>query len=104
LTTTEAACNYTDLGFSIIPISERQKGPVISEWQKKEFKPEDFKQGDNIGIKTGQVSGGLVDIDCDCPEAVTAAAFLLPETPMKHGRKSNPTSHYWYRVRGAEEQ
>jgi hypothetical protein len=40
---------------------------------------------------------GSADIDCDCAEAVAAAAeFALP-TGMIFGRQSKPASHYFYR-------
>ncbi len=52
----------------------------------------------NIGILTGEPSGGLVDVDCDAPEARAAAAELLPPTGMISGRLSSPASHYWYKV------
>jgi hypothetical protein len=53
----------------------------------------------NIGIHTGKASGGLVDADLDITEA-TRADILLPHTPMRHGRASNPESHRWYPVSG----
>jgi hypothetical protein len=39
---------------------------------------------------------GSTDVDCDCPEAITAARELLPETGLIFGRQSKPFSHYLY--------
>jgi len=35
-------------------------------------------------------------VDCDCPEAITAARELLPETGLIFGRQSKPFSHFFY--------
>jgi hypothetical protein len=56
----------------------------------------------NVGILTGEPSGGLVDVDCDAPEAAQAAAELLPPTGLVSGRAGNPASHYWYQIAGAQ--
>ena len=40
---------------------------------------------------------GSTDVDCDSPEAITAARELLPETGLIFGRQSKPFSHYFYR-------
>lgn len=50
----------------------------------------------NIGIVLGQLSGGLVDIDLDCPEAVLLADSFLPATACVFGRPSKPCSHRLY--------
>jgi hypothetical protein len=49
----------------------------------------------NIGLIDGTPSG-LVDIDLDCPHARLLAPTFLPPTPMKHGRRTSPLSHWWY--------
>jgi len=36
-------------------------------------------------------------VDCDCPEAITAAREFLPETGLIFGRQSKPFSHFFYR-------
>ena len=50
---------------------------------------------DFIGVLLGEQSGST-DVDCDCPEAITAARGLLPETGLIFGRESQPFSHYLY--------
>lgn len=53
----------------------------------------------NIGLLLGEPSGGIVDVDLDCKEAVALAPMLLPAT-RTWGRKSNPNSHYLYKLSG----
>lgn len=59
----------------------------------------------NVGISLGEPSGGLVDIDLDCPEATRIAEAILPHTDCIFGRKGNARSHWIYRtdVAGARE-
>ena len=38
-----------------------------------------FAGGRNVGILTGRASGGLVDVDCDWPEAVATARSAHPK-------------------------
>jgi DNA polymerase I-like protein with 3'-5' exonuclease and polymerase domains len=52
----------------------------------------------NLGLLLGEPSGGLLDVDLDCAEAIAAGAILLPNTAMSSGRKSRMHSHYWYRI------
>jgi hypothetical protein len=52
----------------------------------------------NIGILMGQVSGNLIDVDLDCPEAVAIAPDLLPPTEAIFGRASRGASHRLYQV------
>ena len=97
-TTTAAAGFYLKKGWYSVPVPAKTKGPKISGWQKlritdKEI-PEYFKTGGNIGIITGDASGGLCDIDLDCAESV-AAAILLPAT-LTSGRSESPGSHWWF--------
>ncbi|MEK4035835.1 DUF3987 domain-containing protein [Methylocystis sp. IM2] len=47
----------------------------------------------------GARSGGLIDIDLDCSEAVELS-HLLPATKSKFGRPSRGVSHFLYRVTG----
>lgn len=64
----------------------------------KELRVEEyFDEESNIGIILGKPSGNLVDFDLDCEEAILLAPQFLPETEMIHGRKSRPSSHYYYK-------
>jgi hypothetical protein len=63
-----------------------------------------FPPGSKIGLLTGRVSGGLVDVHCDTVEAQIVATTLLPMTPMMHmrsGREHGEFTHSWYQIEGS---
>lgn len=93
------AKTYIDAGWSVVPLVPGAKR-AASAWQKKTYAPSDFGQSDGIAGKCGEPSGHRVDVDCDAPEAVLAAALLLPPTGLIHGRPGKPSSHYWYTCEG----
>ena len=76
---------------------------MIKDWQKlrltRQTAPRYFN-GDplNIGVILGPPSADLCDVDLDCPEAIAAAAALLPPTAC-FGRLSTPGAHWLYRVK-----
>jgi hypothetical protein len=89
-------------GFSPVPVPHRSKRPVLKEWQRLEITTESgirnisTARQQNIGVHLGDKYGSA-DVDCDCPEAITAARELLPETGLIFGRQSKPFSHFFYR-------
>jgi Bifunctional DNA primase/polymerase, N-terminal len=97
-----AALDYIARGWSPIPIPHREKGPLIGAWQDLRVTPETataYFSGakQNIGIILGKASGGLTDLDLDCPEAIAAAPYILPRTAV-FGRATKPASHWVYRA------
>lgn len=90
----QAAQNYIGRGFSVVPVPKGGKKPVVKAWTQGGFTENDITE--NVGILCGALSGNLVDVDLDCPEAIEAACYFLPPTGMIHGRASNPKSHWWY--------
>jgi hypothetical protein len=117
-----AAC-YQAEGWAIIPIprlsdpiwkkkwasdrvsqKKRGKAPLELEWQKIRYPTHDSLKNDfgprrdekNIGVILGDPSGGLVDVDLDCLEAIELAPSVLPDT-YRFGRKSKPGSHWLYK-------
>ena len=100
-----AVRDYIDSGYTPIPVDKGQKAPSLRGWTKlrisKNEVNEYFDEPGNVGILLGKPSRGLVDVDLDAPEAVAIAESFLPVTEMTHGRKSKPSSHYWYRVGNA---
>jgi putative DNA primase/helicase len=94
------ALKYLLRGWQPVPVPSRSKAPVIVAWQRLRLTEIDLAKhfvGDcNIGLLLGEASGGLVDVDLDCDEAVRAAPLLLKPTAMRHGRRSRPSSHWWY--------
>jgi hypothetical protein len=95
-TAESAARSYIALGLSLVPVPIGQKGPRIKGWETRDFRDFDFSKPTNLGLKTGKPSGGLVDVDLDCHEAVIAARRWLPTTDMRFGRDSRPSSHYLF--------
>jgi hypothetical protein len=102
-----AARAYRARGWWSVPIPAQKKGPRLPRWQETRIDVDDlklyYKAESNIGLILGQPSGGLVDVDLDCPEARQLAPALLPPTGMIHGRPSSPRSHYWYVASSAPE-
>ncbi len=100
-----AARAYLRRGYMPVPIPPGQKGPCTKGWQRLRLAeaelPAHFNGRGNIGLLLGEPSGGLVDVDLDCPEARALVAEHLPSTPAKTGRLSAPESHWWYIVAGA---
>jgi hypothetical protein len=100
----EAALVYTGKGWRVVPVPHGEKGATLTGWNKlvvtsgnlDDYFPEGGDE--NIGLILGRASGGLVDVDLDCPEAVVVARTLLPPTGMIHGRSGHPGSHWWYLV------
>lgn len=101
VTVFDLAVEYIDLGLSPIPIPFREKGPTLPNWKELRITKETaghFFNGapQNIGVILGEASGGLVDIDIDCPEALALAPYFLPATPGRFGRATKRASHWLY--------
>jgi Bifunctional DNA primase/polymerase, N-terminal len=101
--TLEVALGYHSRDYAVTPVTYREKEPYLPGWPKRRLTEPQIRQHfvdhpGNIGIVLGSLSGGLADIDNDCPEAVALAAHLLPPTGCIFGRASNPSSHFIYKV------
>lgn len=101
----DAARAYTARGYRCVPIPLRKKGPVDAGWPDLRLDDADLQQHfsgrGNIGLLLGDPSGGLTDVDLDCPEAIELAPQYLPPTLAITGRASAPNSHWWYLCPGA---
>lgn len=99
MTPSDRALSYLARGWAPIPIPSRSKAPVGRDWPNLRLTadqiPAHFPAGSNIGVVLGDASGGLVDVDLDCHEAVAAAPDYLPPTAT-FGRANNPRSHWLY--------
>ncbi len=96
----EAAQQFRNRGWSPIPVRFKEKIPLPG-WPNYEATEEaivrDFGRGPvNIGVRLGISSGGLVDLDLDCPEARALAPLLIPATGFRFGRSIARGSHYFY--------
>ena len=101
MTALDLALAYVARGWSPVPIPYRKKRPTLDRWQELRIGEADAHRyfncsAQNVGIILGQASGGLVDIDLDCPQALRAAREVLPPTEAVFGRESKPGSHRLY--------
>lgn len=96
-----SAGRYLAHGFAPIPVPRGTKAPCLPGWQNLRFAADEirerFSADDNVGLLLGAPSGGLVDVDLDCPEALRLARAFLRPTGLRHGRASKPNSHWYYR-------
>ncbi|MGH1349039.1 MAG: bifunctional DNA primase/polymerase [Nannocystales bacterium] len=93
-TTPDFVEHYRANGWATIRAHAASKQP-IGAWQGRTDEAEDFGPGENVGVRLGAPSGGLVDVDLDCDEAVALAPLYLPTTAT-FGRASKPKSHWVY--------
>lgn len=94
-----AAKDYLRRGWSPVPVPRGEKAPRIRAWTQfvcDRSAVDITFRGRNVGVLLGARSGGLVDVDLDCPEAERLAAITLPATDAVFGRPSKPRSHYLY--------
>ena len=101
MTPLEVALDYIWRGWSPIPVRFRGKKPLHDVWSKLRIKRETaagYFNGArlNVGLLMGEASGGLADVDLDCPEALVLAARFLPPTGSVFGREGKPDSHRLY--------
>lgn len=96
--TEHPAATYRRLGWATIRVEPVSKRP-IGAWQGRIDEADAFQPAENIGIRVGEPSGGLVDVDLDCQEAVALAPSFLPPT-WTFGRSGKPRSHWLYLCAG----
>lgn len=95
------ALQYTMRDWNPVPIAYRQKKPSGNDWQHRVITGSKVHRifGDkpqNIGVQLGPKSGGLIDLDLDCSEAIEIASAVLPHTDAIFGRASKRDSHRLY--------
>ncbi len=103
MTALHTVLSFVREGFAPVPIPFRGKNPgavVGKDWIKLRITAENahkYFNGKpiNIGVILGDPSGGLVDIDLDCAQAIELAPLILPAT-RTFGRASKPASHWLY--------
>ena len=91
-------------GWQPVRVKRGDKEPLDKGWQTRRFAEAEISRefvDCNVGVLLGEASGGLVDVDCDTPEAAIIAAALLPATAC-YGRPGNPRSHYLFVSPGAK--
>lgn len=104
-----AALDAYRSGYMPVPLLPGEKRPSVASWTDLDFDDERelrrfFRSEEQthvaagalgVGIRLGQHSGGLIDIDLDHPKAIRLRS-MLPRTAARHGRPSRPDSHFWY--------
>jgi hypothetical protein len=90
----DAATRYHARGWRLVVVEPFDKKALSKAWQNATPRPENFGAANNIGIKLGAASGGLVDIDLDIPQA----RWLAQEIPFfamlpAFGREGEPPGH-----------
>ncbi|WP_437301194.1 bifunctional DNA primase/polymerase [Sorangium sp. So ce426] len=107
----EHAAAYIGMGWVPVPVPFREKAPSGQAWQTRTLDEarasfdRDFPLGMpmNVGVLLGTPSGGLVDVDLDCSEAIDFADLLLPSTAI-FGRAGRLGSHRLFRCEVATAQ
>ena len=102
----DVALEYIKRGWNPLPLPFRTKKPVDKGWQRRVIREQDAPKyfnshAQNIGVVLGPSSGGLTDVDLDCPEAIAIAPYILPQTAI-FGRSSARDAHWLYKTDLAE--
>ena len=99
---TDYLSEYVEREWVPVPAEPKSKECFLQGWPDRQLADvnltAEFSSSSNVGIVLGTNSGGLVDIDLDCDEAVEIAHRFLPPTGVRFGRKSRPNSHWIYKV------
>lgn len=108
MTALDRAKAFIAQGWTPLPVPHRQKKTLLSQWPKMTLADATAHAdrwfadpSSNVGVSLGERSGGLVDIDLDCPEAVLLAPDFLPPT-RTFGRPGNPDSHWLFLAADAQ--
>ena len=95
---------YTGRGWRVVILRPRDKRPLDEGWTSAPPTVDvllarlDGCADYNLGLLLGALSGGLVDVDLDSPEARALAPNLLPPTQAVFGRTGAPGSHWLYQT------
>jgi hypothetical protein len=87
------ALEYIARGWAVIPVPYRCKRPLMEDWQElritEETAPQWFNGSDmqNVGVRLGELSGGLADVDLD-----TAQVAPVPISSPPHYALAGPPS------------
>jgi len=91
-----AAAAYCDSGWHVVRLKPQDKQPAAKGWRDARPNPT-LQNFENVGVALGEPSGGLVDFDLDCPEAIVWGDYFLGLAPA-FGRESKRRSHRLVRV------
>jgi hypothetical protein len=99
----DIANEYANLGLCVIPFGHKKKSPIV-EWQQYQDKmptQDDlntwFKNGNNIGMVTGLISGICV-IDIDHVDSIAEVNELIPDSlDFPVAKTQSGGTHYFFR-------
>jgi hypothetical protein len=94
----QEAHRLRERGYAIAWLDRTTKRPYRKDWTRESSELCDYAPEDGLGLMCGRLSGDLVCVDIDSPEALAKADEFLPPTPMVDGRPGKPRSHRWYKV------
>lgn len=95
-----AAARYLNQGWQPVRLRQGSKIAFERDWPRLQRKASDFQIGDNIGLRFGAESSGLVDIDLDFAQArklIGRPAFGLSHLP-EFGRESQAPCQRGHRL------
>ena len=96
---------YVALGFALVfwprlPDPKNDwKGPRDTTWPTTTYAPGDYREGMQVGVKTGvEIAPNkfLLDLDLDWAPGARFLDRFLPNTSFHFGRKSKPKGHAFY--------
>jgi hypothetical protein len=96
----DAALGYFRRRWLVVPVPYAKKACKKKGWADLRLDEakvrKAFKVRRNVGVLLGEPSGGLMDVDLDCAEALALADAFLPATGCIFGRPGTPRSHRLY--------
>lgn len=87
---------YVAMGLEPIPLEEKSKKPKCKSWKEYDAISDHYRQftdNVNIGVKLGELSNRLCDIDLDWQEARLLIASTTLSSMARFGRESAKGSH-----------
>lgn len=89
-----------DRGFQVVRLRAGTKMAFEKDWPKLTREAADFKPDDNVGVRFGPESGGLVDIDLDYPaaRALSGRPVFGLDHLVEFGRISLPAGQRGHRL------
>jgi hypothetical protein len=99
-----SALSYMGRGWEVIDLPPGTKNPGRPGWQNERYDEETIRRRvysgpRNLSVLLGEPSGGLVDVDLDCPEAQVLAGRFLPPTGACLGRYATRSATWSSRER-----
>lgn len=95
---------YINAGFNVLPLQIYKKSPVV-KW--KRFQQEKLSlenaasiswEGKNVGIITGNISNGLIVIDCDSQKSIEYFEQLFPYYANTYKVITRRGLHYYFKT------